>query len=39
MGLTFSFTGLNGTFLIVALIALIIPIMAAIVGKGKLSAG
>jgi MFS family permease len=39
MGLTFGFTGLNGTFLIAALIALIIPIMAAIIGKGKLSAG
>jgi MFS family permease len=38
MGLTFSFTGLDGTFLIAALIALIIPIMAAIIGKGKLSA-
>ena len=39
MGLTFGFTGLNGTFLIAALIALIIPIMAAIIGKGKLSTG
>ena len=39
MGLAFSFTGLNGTFLIAALIALVIPIMAVIIGKGKLSAG
>jgi ACDE family multidrug resistance protein len=39
MGLALSFTGLNGTFLIAAPIALVIPIMAAIIGKGKLSAG
>jgi predicted MFS family arabinose efflux permease len=39
MGLAFSFTGLNGTFPIAALIALIIPIMAAIIGRGKLPAG
>jgi len=38
MGLAFSFTGLNVTFLIAALIALVIPIMAVIIGKGKLSA-
>jgi ACDE family multidrug resistance protein len=39
MGLALSFTDLNVTFIITALIALIIPIMAAIIGKGKLSAG
>ena len=39
MGLTFSLTGLDGTFLIAALIALVIPTMAAIIGRGKLSAG
>jgi MFS transporter, ACDE family, multidrug resistance protein len=39
MGLAFSFTGLNVTFLIAALIALVIPIMAVIIGKGKLSVG
>ena len=38
IGLAFSFTGLNVTFVIAALIALIIPIMAAIIGTGKLSA-
>jgi len=39
MGLVFSLTSLNVTFFIAALIALIIPIMAAIIGKGKLPAG
>lgn len=39
MGLTFGYTGINGTFLIAAVIALIIPIMAAVIGKGKLSTG
>jgi MFS family permease len=39
MGLALSFTGLNGTFLIAALIALVIPTMAVIIGKRKLSAG
>jgi len=39
MGLVFSLTSLNVTFFIAALIALIIPIMAAIIGKRKLPAG
>jgi len=38
MGLAFTLTDLNVTFLIAAPIALIIPIMAIIIGKGKLSA-
>ena len=38
MGLVLSFTSLNVTFLIAALIALIIPIMSLIIGKEKLSA-
>jgi predicted MFS family arabinose efflux permease len=38
MGLVFSLTSLNITFLAAALIALIIPVMAIIIGKGKLSA-
>jgi len=37
MGLAFTLTDLNVTFLIAAPIALIIPIMAIIIGKGKLS--
>ena len=39
MGLAFSFTGLDGAFLIAALIALIVPIMATLIGRRKLSAG
>ena len=39
MGLAFSFTGLDGTFLIAALIALIVPIMATLIGRRKLSTG
>lgn len=39
MGLTFSFRGLDGTFPIAALIALIVPIMATLMGRRKLSAG
>ncbi len=38
MGLAFSLTGLNTAFLIAALIALIIPAMALIIGRGKLAA-
>ena len=38
MGLAFSLTGLNGTFIAGAIIALIIPVMAIIIGRGKLSA-
>lgn len=38
MGLAFTLTDLNVTFLIAAPIALIIPIMAIIIGKGKLAA-
>ena len=38
MGLFLRLTSLNTTFLIAALIALIIPIMAIIIGKEKLSA-
>jgi len=38
MGLAFTLTNLNVTFIVAALIALIIPIMAVIIGKGKLSA-
>ena len=37
MGLVFTLTDLNVTFLIAAVIALIIPIMAIIIGRGKLS--
>lgn len=37
MGLAFIHTSLNVTFLIAALIALVIPIMATIIGKKKLS--
>lgn len=37
MGLAFVLSGLNVTFLVAALIALIIPIMAIILGKGRLS--
>ena len=38
MSLAFSLTSLNVTFLIAAIIALIIPIMAMIIGRGKLLA-
>lgn len=38
MGLVYGLSGLNATFFVAALIALIIPIMAAIIGKDKLSA-
>jgi len=38
MGLAFTLTDLNVTFIVAALIALIVPIMAVIIGKGKLSA-
>jgi MFS family permease len=38
MGLAFVLTSVNGTFVVAALIALVIPIMAIIIGKGKLSA-
>jgi ACDE family multidrug resistance protein len=37
MGLVFSLTSLNITFLIAVPIALIVPVMAMIIGKGKLS--
>jgi len=37
MGLAFSHTNLNATFLIAGLIALIIPAMAMIIGKNKLA--
>ncbi len=36
MGLVFSFTNLDVTFVVAALIALIIPVMAVIIGKKKL---
>jgi ACDE family multidrug resistance protein len=36
MGLVFSLTSLNITFLVAALLALIIPVMAVVIGKGKL---
>jgi predicted MFS family arabinose efflux permease len=38
MGLVFSLANLNITFLAAAVIALIIPVMAIIIGRGKLSA-
>lgn len=38
MGLAFALTSLNVVFLIAAPIALIVPIMALIIGRGKLSA-
>jgi len=38
MGLAFALTSLNVIFLIAAPIALIVPIMALIIGRGKLSA-
>jgi ACDE family multidrug resistance protein len=38
MGLAFTLTNLNTTFIIAALIALIIPIMGVIIGKKKLQA-
>ena len=38
MGLAFTLTDLNVTFIVAALIALIVPIMAIIIGKSKLSA-
>jgi len=38
MGLVFTLSGLSVTFLVAALIALITPIMAIIIGKEKLSA-
>jgi MFS family permease len=39
MGLAFTLTNLNATFIIAALIALIIPVMGAIIGKKKLQTG
>jgi MFS family permease len=39
MGLAFSFTGLDGIFPIAALIALLVPIMAALIGRRRLSSG
>lgn len=38
LGLVFALTSLNATFFIAAPIALIIPVMAIIIGRGKLSA-